>query len=93
MASYAQLQRRCFQLQHVLVGFYELPNGSSNPLKLVVNPQGIAARTDKRIWNIGSGHVKLLALTRVPEKPDNPLIKQVQKQEMDKASQDFTMIA
>lgn len=89
--SYAQLQRRCFQLRHVLVGFYELPSSPNKPLKLVVNPQGIAARTEKRIWNIGNGRVKLLALTRVPEKPGRPLIKQVQKEDVDKASDDATV--
>lgn len=85
MISYAQLQRRCFQLRHVLVGFYELPSSTDKPLKLVVNPQGVAARTEKRIWNIGNGRVKLLALTQVPEKPGRPLIKQVQKEDIYKA--------
>eukprot|EP00892_Ulva_mutabilis_P004077 jgi/Ulvmu1/2040/UM120_0036.1 len=90
--TYAQLQARCFRLHHVLVGFYELPSSTDQPLKLVVNPLGIATRTEKRIWNVGNGHVKFLALTRVPEKPRKSLINQLQKKDLEKASQDAAMI-
>lgn len=90
--SYAALQSRCFRLQQMLVGFYELPSASDEPLQLVVNPQGFSARTEKRIWNVGNGHVKLLALTRVPDKPSNPLINQLQKKDFDNASEDEAVL-
>lgn len=66
--SYVKLQKRAMQLRHVLLGYYELPGRSDNPLQLVVNPQSAAARLEERLWNIGGlpcFHVQVAVLRGV----------------------------
>lgn len=51
--SFVQLQNRALKLNHILMGYYELPGRTVNPLQLVVNPQSAEIRLEERVWNIG----------------------------------------
>jgi hypothetical protein len=53
LVSFVQLQRRAIKLNHVLMGYYELPGRTENPLQLCVNPQSAEVRLEERLWNIG----------------------------------------
>jgi hypothetical protein len=53
VVSFAQLQRRAVKLDHILLGYYELPGRTENPLQLCVNPQSAEVRLEERLWNIG----------------------------------------
>lgn len=56
MVSFVQLQKRAMKLNHVLMGWYELPGLTANPLQLEVNPQSAEVRLEKRVWNLGTLH-------------------------------------
>jgi hypothetical protein len=57
--SYAMLQRRAVQIGMVLLGYYVLPQRFDDPLQLIVNPQGVEARLQKRAWNLGAAAAAL----------------------------------
>lgn len=47
---------------HVLIGYYVLPSHVDQPIESTINPQGLAVRSKKRVWNTGDGRLKFLVI-------------------------------
>jgi hypothetical protein len=47
---------------HVLMGYYVLPSHIDQPIESTINPQGLAVRSKKRVWNNGDGRLKFLII-------------------------------
>ncbi|CAL8470852.1 g10394 [Coccomyxa elongata] len=62
--SFLQLQARAMEVSQVLVGFYDIPKSVEQPLQLVINPEGVEARTRKVVWNRNDNRVKLICLCK-----------------------------
>lgn len=45
---------------HVLLGYYVLPSHIDQPIESTINPQGLAVRSKRRVWNTGDGRLKFL---------------------------------
>ncbi|GAB4820157.1 hypothetical protein N2152v2_007203 [Parachlorella kessleri] len=62
--SYFELQARAVAVQQILLGYYRIPSSSDQPLDVVVNPNGLEARSERIAWTRGDGRCKLLTLAR-----------------------------
>jgi hypothetical protein len=59
--SYAQLQARAADLQCVLLGYYDEPDGKVDSyVRLTLNPQGWDAKNEKKVWNDERGECRLV---------------------------------
>jgi hypothetical protein len=47
---------------HVLIGYYVLPSHIDQPIESTINPQGLAVRCKRRVWNTGDGRLKFLII-------------------------------
>jgi hypothetical protein len=47
---------------HVLMGYYVLPSHIDQPIESTINPQGLAVRSKRRVWNNGDGRLKFLII-------------------------------
>ncbi|KAK9903985.1 hypothetical protein WJX75_001909 [Coccomyxa subellipsoidea] len=68
--SFLQLQARAMEVSQVLVGFYDIPKSIEQPLQLVINPEGVVARTRKVVWNRNDNRVKLICLCKKSDPVD-----------------------
>jgi hypothetical protein len=46
------------------MGYYVLPSHIDQPIESTINPQGLAVRSKKRVWNNGDGRLTLLIIRR-----------------------------
>ncbi|PRW57972.1 SAD1 UNC-84 domain 1- isoform A [Chlorella sorokiniana] len=67
--SFMQLQARAASVRQILMGYYTIPRTAEDPLEMVVNPQGLEARTKKRVWNAGDFRCKLVTMAVVKQRP------------------------
>ncbi|KAL4421226.1 hypothetical protein ABPG75_010517 [Micractinium tetrahymenae] len=65
--SFAQLQARAASVRQILMGWYRIPASVSQPLEMVVNPQGLEERLQLRVWNTGDHRCKLVAMAKKKE--------------------------
>ncbi|EIE20310.1 hypothetical protein COCSUDRAFT_67575 [Coccomyxa subellipsoidea C-169] len=68
--SFLQLQARAMEVGQVLVGFYDIPKSVEQPLQLVINPEGVDARSRKVVWNRNDNRVKLICLCKKSDPVD-----------------------
>ncbi len=60
-------------VNQVLLGIYEIPTTIDEPLGVTINMQGMALRSQARVWNKGDMRVKLLILApRITPTPTPP---------------------
>ncbi|KAL4425987.1 hypothetical protein ABPG75_010003 [Micractinium tetrahymenae] len=65
--SFAQLQARAASVRQILMGWYRIPASVSQPLEMVVNPQGLEERLQLRVWNTGDHRCKLVTMAKKKE--------------------------
>ena len=60
--SFNSLQKRCASVQQLLLGYYHVPDAAymTEPIDLILNPQGEKMRTQLESWNQGDYRCKLI---------------------------------
>ncbi|KAL4430537.1 hypothetical protein ABPG77_005777 [Micractinium sp. CCAP 211/92] len=62
--SYMQLQARAASVRQIVMGYYRIPASVSEPLEMVVNPQGLEERSKLQVWNTGDHRCKLVTIAK-----------------------------
>lgn len=53
----------------LLVGYYAIPEELDEPLESIINPVGVEARCQRRVWNTGNGMLKFIIIRNKMSSP------------------------